>query len=125
ISFLPLAHALQRAVDYRGMWVGLCGYYAESIDKLQKNLAEAAPTIMAAVPRIFEKIYAAIQAQAAASSPAKQRIFQWALAVGRQVSEHRLRHQPLPRALEAQHRLARVLVYDKLREKMGGRVRMF
>ena len=125
MSFLPLAHVLQRCVDYNGIYTGTPGYYAESIDKLQANLAEARPTVMAAVPRIFEKIYAAIQAQAAAGSPAKQRIFKWALEVGRRVSEHKVNRTEIPPTLRAQYELARRLVFDKLRAKMGGRIRLF
>ena len=125
MSFLPLAHVLQRCVDYNGIYNGTPGYYAESIEKLQANLAEARPTVMAAVPRIFEKIYAAINAQAAAGSPAKQRIFKWALEVGRQVSEHKVNQTEIPPTLRAQYELARRLVFDKLRAKMGGRIRLF
>jgi long-chain acyl-CoA synthetase len=124
-SFLPLAHALQRGVDYRGAWLGIGGAYARSLETVVQDLALARPTIMAAVPRIFEKVYATAHEQAAAGSPAKKRIFDWAIAIGRTVSKLRQKGEPVPATLAAQHRLAKVLVYDKLRQKLGGRIRLF
>jgi long-chain acyl-CoA synthetase len=124
-SFLPLAHVLQRAVDYRGLWAGMGGWIGRSIETVIDDLAVARPTIMAAVPRIFEKVYAKIQEGAAASPPAKRRIFAWALGVGRQVSRARQAKRPIPPALAAQHRLAKALVFDKLRARLGGKIRLF
>src|SRR5215813_7090563 len=124
-SFLPLAHVLQRGVDYRGAWEGVPGSYGRSLDTVAEDLASARPTVMAAVPRIFEKIYARIHEQAAASPPAKKKIFDWALKVGRQVSKLRQARQPIPPALVAQHAVARALVFSKLRARLGGRVRCF
>ncbi len=128
-SFLPLAHVLQRMVDHFAIWHGMPGYYGESIEKIADNLAETGPTLLAAVPRIFEKVYARIHAQVAESSAARQRIFQWALGVGREVSRRRQAAQgaqvALPPTLELQHRIARKLVFDKLRARLGGRVRLF
>lgn len=124
-AFLPLAHALQRMVNYRGLWEATTGHFARSIETVAEDLAVARPSVMAAVPRIFEKIYARINEQAAAGSPARQRIFAWAVGVGREVSRLRHTHQPVPRALEVQHAVARRLVYDKLRAKLGGRIRLF
>ena len=124
-SFLPLAHVLQRGVDYRGAWEGVPGSYGRSLETVAEDLALARPSVMASVPRIFEKIYAKIHEQAASSTPAKKKIFDWALGVGRQVSRLRQARQPIPPALAAQHAVARVLVFDKLRAKLGGRVRCF
>ncbi len=125
MSFLPLAHVLQRIVDYRGLWTRNPGYYAESIERLQANLLEARPSVMAAVPRIFEKIYAAVQAQVALESPAKQRVFRWAMEIGRRVSERRVSGEPIPLALAIRHRVAKRLVFNKVRAKLGGRIRLF
>ena len=124
-SFLPLAHVLQRGVDYRGAWEGVSGFYGRAIETVSEDLAVARPTIMAAVPRIFEKVYAKILEGAAAAPPSRRRIFDWALGIGKQVSKLRQRNQPIPPALAVQHRVAKKLVFDKLRDKLGGRVRLF
>jgi len=124
-SFLPLAHALQRAVNFRGLWTGTPGSFARSLDTIADDLKTCRPSLVAAVPRIFEKVYARINAQAAAGSPAKQKIFHWALGVGQAVSHLRQAHEPVPPRLELEHRLARVLVFDKLRAGLGGRIRLF
>ena len=124
-SFLPLAHVLQRGVDYRGAWEGVPGSFGRSLDTVAEDLASARPTVMAAVPRIFEKIYGKIHEQAAASTPAKKKIFDWAVDVGRKVSKARQARQPIAPVLALQHAVARVLVFDKLRARLGGRVRCF
>src|SRR5262249_14678952 len=124
-SFLPLAHVLQRGVDYRGAWEGVPGSYGRSLDTVAEDLASARPSVMAAVPRIFEKIYAKIHEQAASSPPNKKKIFDWALGVGKQVSKLRQARHPVPPALAAQHAVARALVFSKLRARLGGRVRCF
>lgn len=124
-SFLPLAHVLQRVVDYRGIWDAVAGYYARGLDTVAEDLASAAPTVMASVPRIFEKIHAAIIDQVRQGSPMQQRVFQWAVAVGSQVTRLRRDGAPLPPALAAQYRVAHKLVFGKLRAKLGGRVRWF
>jgi long-chain acyl-CoA synthetase len=124
-SFLPLAHVLQRVVDYYGLWLGVEGFYGRGIDRVTEDLVAARPTVMAAVPRIFEKVYARILETASQSPPRKRQIFEWAMGVGRQVSRLRQARQPVPPALAVQHRLARALVFDKLRERLGGRIRLF
>ena len=125
-SFLPLAHVLQRLVDYRGLWDGSAvSYFARGLDTLAEDLGDAGPTVMASVPRIFEKIYAGIQDQVAHGSPAQQRVFSWATGVGAQVAELRNAGRRVPRGLGAQYTVARRLVFDKLRQKLGGRVRVF
>jgi long-chain acyl-CoA synthetase len=124
-SFLPLAHILQRIVDYRGLCAGLTGYYGRGIAHVADDLAHAAPTVMASVPRVFEKIYAGIIDQVKRGSPVKQRLFRWACEVGGQVSRLRRDGQPVPRALELQHAAAKRLVFGKLRARLGGRIRLF
>jgi long-chain acyl-CoA synthetase len=124
-SFLPLAHVLQRSVDYRGAWEGVPGCYARGLDTVADDMAAARPTVVAAVPRIFEKVYAKIHEQAAASAPARKRIFDWAVDVGKTVSRQRRAGERLVPALQLQHALASTLVFAKLRAKLGGRIRMF
>lgn len=124
-SFLPLAHALQRAVDYRGVWQGITGSYGRAIDKVAEDLPMAKPSVMAAVPRIFEKVYAKIHEQANAGSSTKKKIFDWAVKIGREAAHARMEGRELPPAVAVQAKIADALVYSKLRDKLGGRIRLF
>ena len=126
-SFLPLAHVAQRVADYRGLWLGVGsgGYFARGLDTIAEDLADAGPTVLVSVPRIFEKIYAAIHDQVSQGSPATQRVFRWACGVGSRVAARRRQGRPVGRLLEAQNRVARRLVFDKLRARLGGRARLF
>jgi long-chain acyl-CoA synthetase len=124
-SFLPLGHILQRMVNYRSIRCGTPGAFARSLETVADDLAAAKPSVVASVPRIFEKVYAKINEQAAAGTKTKQKIFAWALAKGREVSRLRLAHEPIPPKLKVQHRVASRLVFSKLRDKLGGRIRIF
>ena len=122
LCFLPFAHILGR-VEIWGH--GLTGYtmaFAESVDRLKDNLVEVKPTIMMAVPRVFEKIYNGILAQAEAS-PLKSKVFHWALALGREMSQYKVEKQPVPLDLALKYRLAKKLVFDSISDRMGGRLR--
>ena len=122
LCFLPYAHILGR-VEIWGH--GLTGYtmaFAESIERIKDNLIEVKPTIMMAVPRIFEKIYNGILAQSQTSA-LKNRAFQWALATGREMSQYKVEKQPVPIDLAVRYRLAKKLVLDTISERMGGRLR--
>jgi long-chain acyl-CoA synthetase len=99
--------------------------YAESVEKVPANLTEVRPTIMLSVPRLYEKIYARINEKVAADSPLKQRIFRWALGVGRRVFQARVEHRTPGALLRAQHALADRLVFGTIRERTGGRMRLF
>jgi long-chain acyl-CoA synthetase len=122
LLFLPLAHSFARLESFIGVHRGLTTAFAENIDKLAENLREVRPHFICSVPRVFEKVYARILAGAAAGSPAKRRIFRWALGVGRQVSALQQRGQPIPAALELRRRIAHKLVFAKLQAALGGRL---
>ena len=83
LSFLPLSHVLERMVSFVYLYQGISIGYAESIETLGVNLTEVQPTIMVAVPRIFEKIYAAVIDNVLISSPLKRKIFFWAAGIGK------------------------------------------
>lgn len=122
LCFLPYAHILGR-VEIWGH--GLTGYtmaFAEGIDRLKDNLVEVKPTIMMAVPRVFEKIYNGILAQAEVST-LKSKVFHWALATGREMSQYKVEKQPVPLELALRYRLAKKLVFDSISDRMGGRLR--
>lgn len=125
LFFLPLAHSFARCIEYFSIYTadGVTAF-AESIDKVAQNLVEVRPNIMPSVPRIFEKVYQAVLSGAQAS-PVKKKIFDWALGVGRQVSQLIQKKQPIPLGLRIKRAIAHKLVFSKLHEKLGGRVRFF
>jgi len=122
LTFLPYAHILGRLEHWGQAYCGFQIAFAESIDRLKSNLAEIRPTIMVAVPRIFEKFYAAIWAQAE-SNFLSNRLFRWSLAVGLKVGDYRLRHESIPVSLLAEFKLADQLALRNVRNLMGGRLR--
>lgn len=120
VSFLPLSHVTARHVDFALMYHGVTLAYCPFLDRLPATLLDVRPTVFVAVPRVYEKIHA--QAELKTKDFAKNLIFRWALTVGR---EHEAQvlvgHTPTSRSWK----LANRLVYSKVREGMGGRVRTF
>ena len=86
LLFLPLAHSFARLESFIGVHRGLCTAFAESIDKLRENLPETRPHFICSVPRVFEKVYAGAMARAEGGSPITRKIFNSAVAVGKEVS---------------------------------------
>jgi long-chain acyl-CoA synthetase len=122
LLFLPLAHSFGRLESFLGVAHGLTTAFAESLDTLRDNLPETRPHFICGVPRVFEKVYAGVLANAQAGSPLKQKIFNWAVGVGRDVSRHQQRGQPVPFGLELKRRVAHKLVFSKLHARLGGRL---
>ena len=122
LLFLPLAHSFARLESFLGVAHGLTTAFAENMDKIRDNLVEVRPHFICSVPRVFEKVYAGVLAQAQSGSPIKRRIFQWAVSVGRDVSRHQQRGQPVPGGLELKRRIAHALVFSKLHARLGGRL---
>jgi long-chain acyl-CoA synthetase len=122
LLFLPLAHSFARLESFLGVAHGLTTAFAENLDTLRDNLPEVSPHFICSVPRVFEKVYAGVLATAQAGSPTKRKIFQWAVAVGRDVSRHQQRGQPVPTGLEIKRRIAHALVFSKLHARLGGRL---
>jgi long-chain acyl-CoA synthetase len=123
IAFLPLTHMLQRMSVYAAMHLGIVGAYAESIDKLVENFQELHPTVQVSVPQIFERIYNRVHQMLDSGSFLKRRIFQWAVATGREAAVYRQKNQPLPTFLAAKHAIAHRLVFQKIHDVFGGRVK--
>jgi long-chain acyl-CoA synthetase len=123
LLFLPLAHSFARLESFIGVHRGLTTAFAENIDKLRDNLPEVKPHFICSVPRVFEKVYAGVIAKAETGSPVKRKIFHWAVGVGREVSKLQQARRPVPPGLAFKHRLAHKLVFSKLHEALGGRLR--
>ncbi|MEO1023702.1 MAG: long-chain fatty acid--CoA ligase [Bacteroidota bacterium] len=120
LSFLPLCHSFERMAGYYA--IISCGaeiYYAESVDTVSKNMPEVKPTVMISVPRLFEKIYNLIVKSVEEGSDTKKKIFQWAVATGKKYADGQRGFVTL------QKRIADRLVFDKLRQRTGGHVRIF
>ena len=123
LSFLPLSHVLERVVYYAVIVVsGQTVAYAESIEAISKNLQELKPNILVSVPRIYEKIYNKVMEGVNASPPLKQKIFKWALKVGKEYYEANKYGHGLSFFLEMEHKMADKLVFSKIREKTGGNI---
>jgi long-chain acyl-CoA synthetase len=123
LSFLPLTHVFERMVEFAYLAAGATIVYAESIDAVAQNLLEIHPTVMAAVPRVFEKVHARILATVAAGSPVKRLIFGLALRVGRAKARAMLAGRKAPLFVRLLHPLTDRLVFSKVRERLGGRLR--
>jgi len=125
LLFLPLAHSFARLEEYTQLRVGTTTAFAEKIETVVENLAEVRPTIVFSVPRIYEKIYTKVQAGAQQGPPLKQKIFAWSVGVGGQVSKLKQARKPIPPMLALQYKVAHKLVFSKLHEKLGGRLKYF
>ncbi|PVC87528.1 long-chain fatty acid--CoA ligase [Streptomyces sp. CS131] len=127
--WLPLAHVFGKVLTSGQIEVGHVTAIDGRIDKIIENLPVVQPTYMAAVPRIFEKVYNGVASKARAGGGAKYKIFQWAAGVGREyakVSQDNFRRTgkaSVPFALGAKHKVADALVFSKIREAFGGRLR--
>jgi long-chain acyl-CoA synthetase len=124
LSFLPLAHVYGRTCDYIYIFQGAALAYVESIDAVAQALVEVRPTITAAVPRFFEKIYARLIEQGSKNTGVKKMLFDWAMNVAQRATPWRTAGSPASLALKAQWKLADKLVYKKIRLGTGGRLRI-
>lgn len=125
LSFLPLSHSFERLLDYALFHCGAPIAYAESVDKVADNMIEVRPTVMAAVPRFYEKIYARVLDSAQKMKPSKRKVFDWARGVGALEAAFRQRGRRPPFSIRWRFALARRLVFGKLAERLGGRMRLF
>ncbi|APE21579.1 MULTISPECIES: AMP-dependent synthetase/ligase [Streptomyces] len=127
--WLPLAHVFGKVLTSGQIEVGHVTAVDGRVDKIIENLPVVQPTYMAAVPRIFEKVYNGVAAKARAGGGAKYKIFQWAAGVAREYAKatqdnfRRTGTATAPFGLTAKHKVADALVYAKIREAFGGNLR--
>lgn len=125
LSFLPLSHIFERMAGHYLMFAtGTTIAYAESREAVPANLLEVRPTLMVSVPLLYEKMYARTL-ENASSSKAKHAIFAWARATGERWADQRLAGRAPGRRLSVEYALAQRLVFSKLKERTGGRLRFF
>ncbi len=124
VSFLPLAHVYGRTLDYVLIFGGCPLAYVPVVENVAQALLEVKPTILGAVPRFFEKIYARLMEQGAKSTGAKRRIFNWAIKVTRKVAPWRCGEGSTSLSTKLQWVIADKLVYSKVRAATGGHLRV-
>ena len=123
--WLPMAHSFGKVLLSTQLACGFASAIDGRVEKIVDNCASVKPTFMGAAPRIFEKAYGRIQTMQAAEGGAKEKIFHKAFAVGLKVEELKREGKSVPIALKLQHGLFDKLVFSKVRERFGGRVRFF
>jgi len=123
--WLPLAHAFGKVMLSLPLAIGFTTVIDGRVDKIIENLAIIRPTIMGAVPRIFEKVHGKINEMVAKEGGVKKRLFDWATGVGIQVSRVRQAGERPSPLLAAQYKLADRLVLSTIRDRFGGRMRFF
>lgn len=126
LSFLPLSHVFERMVGhFTGLTAGGRVYYAESIDTVAENMGEVKPTIMASVPRLYEKMYNKVLDKVSNDPPLRQKIFWWAIGVGKEAMPYICKNSRPSGWLGFKFGLAEKLVFSKIKERVGGRLRFF
>jgi long-chain acyl-CoA synthetase len=125
LSVLPLSHIFERACFYVLCANGVAINYCAAFDQLASHLQEVKPTIMTAVPRLFEQVYHKIVKKGKAAGGWKTRLFEWALDVGQDYWTAKDTHERVSPTLAAKHALASRLVFSKWRAGVGGSLRFF
>ncbi len=123
--WLPLAHSFGKVLISGQLKIGFPTAVDGDVPKIGANLAAVKPLWMAGVPRVFEKIYGGVQLLQENEGGVKLKIFRWAEGVGARAGEARRAGKPVTGVLAVQHSLADKLVFSKIRERMGGRMKYF
>lgn len=125
LSFLPLAHVYERTMDYGYIFRGVSVAYLEKMETVAEALLEVHPTIAAAVPRFFEKVYANIIEKGNRETGIKRAIFDWALRVAAEAAPWRAYGKTVSGNVRLKWQIADRIVYSKIREGVGGRIHTF
>jgi len=123
LSVLPLSHVFERQAMNMYLHHGMSAYFG-SLENLGEDLREVQPTVFVGVPRIYEKILARVQDRAAAKGKFYAGVVNWSLDVGRRWARLTTEHKPVPLGLALKHKLADLLLFEKLRKALGGRIRI-
>jgi len=126
LSFLPLSHVLERTGGYyAAIYSGSHIAFAENVQKVMENIIEIKPTAMVSVPRLFEKIHSRVYENVHQMPMMRQRLFHVALEVGKRYIQKKYVEKKVPALLALQYRIFDKLVFKKLRQRLGGRLRYF
>jgi len=124
LSFLPLAHVYERTMDYAFFFHGVPVVYVEQMETVQQALVEVHPTVMGAVPRFYEKIYANVIEQGHRATGIKRKIFDWAIRVAAKSVPWRAYGKSASTGLKLEWDIADKAVFSKIRAGLGGRIRL-
>jgi long-chain acyl-CoA synthetase len=124
LLYLPLAHNYGRLLHLSAPYIGFSIAFLPDPLRAAEELPRVRPTLFPSVPRVYEKIHAAVLEKFAEETGARRRLIDWAMGVGTRVSALRQAKEPVPRGLAMQHALADRLVYSKVKERLGGRLRI-
>ena len=124
LLYLPLAHNYGRLMLLLGAHVGFTIAFLADPLRVAEALPRVRPTLLPSVPRVYEKVHTAVLAKFDAATGLKRRLIDWALPIGREVSRLESEGKPVPAGLRRKHGLADRLVFSKVREPFGGRLRM-
>jgi long-chain acyl-CoA synthetase len=124
LLYLPLAHNFGRLMLLSGAYVGFPIAFLADPLRVAGAMLQVRPTVLPSVPRVYEKVYAAVQSRFDEATGVKRRLIDWALPIGREVSRLEAAGEPVPGGLARRHRLADRLVFAKVRERLGGRLRI-
>ena len=124
LLYLPLAHNYGRLMLLLGAHVGFAIAFVSDPLRVAEALPQVRPTLLPSVPRVYEKVHTVVQARFDAATGVKRRLIDWALPIGREVSRLESAGEPVPGSLRRKHGLADRLVFSKVREPFGGRLRM-
>jgi len=122
LAFLPLSHVFERSWSLLCLYGGARVYFLEDPKNIAKALEEVKPTMMCAVPRFFQKIYAGVLEKAEEGSSLKKKIFNWAREIGWQTAELKRNEKEIPFGLKIKETFAEMLVFSKIKERIGGRL---
>jgi long-chain acyl-CoA synthetase len=125
LCFLPLSHVFERTWTFYALYCGMTNCYCDDPTKVVEYLQQCKPTIMCAVPRFYEKIYATVLSRIASAPPLRQKLFHWAIRVGAAYGNLYKDEKPIPLSLRLRHAVADRLVLHKLRDVVGGRIKFF
>lgn len=126
LSFLPLSHVFERLAGYYYQAAyGVSIAYAESFMTVADDIRKVRPTIVVAVPRFYEKTYARILEEVQKAPAWKRRLFNWAVRVGTKTAQMKLRGRSVPVWLRVYNRVSKGIVFSKIKQAMGGRIRFF
>ena len=123
LSFLPLSHGFERMVSYIYLFSGVTLAFAESLDTIARDIAQVRPTLMTGVPRVFEKLHSRIMEKGLSEPGIKNAIFRWAVGAGEARGQAQLRGRRTGLVGSLQASLADRLVFAKIRENLGDRIR--
>ena len=124
LLYLPLAHNYGRLVHLSAPYVGYTTAFLPEPLEVARAMPQVRPTILPSVPRIYEKVHTAVTSTFAEATGARRRLIDWSLGVGRRASELRQQGKPVPRGLATQVAIADRLVFSKVKERLGGRLRI-